>query len=63
MKKQRRTEKLVANLEPLIMSAVLRYIELPEVDMTASEYGRQLIIRDLKEKGLISDDMLISATV
>lgn len=57
MKSQRRTERIVIRVEPLITNALARFILASEGSQ--SEYVRKLIIKDLHERGLLPDGLLM----
>lgn len=54
---QRRSERIVINVEPLIASAYKTMITQLSLG-NPSEYGRKLIIDDLKECGMLTDEMI-----
>lgn len=59
--RQSRSQKVVMYLEPVIHTAFKKaYDADPSVD-TQSEYLRNLVIQDLKGKGLLTDKMIADA--
>lgn len=58
---QRRNKKIAANVEELIYTALQRAINQNGIRIeTESNYVRALIVRDLKARGLLTDEMLES---
>jgi hypothetical protein len=53
--------KIMVNLEPTFNDALNRLIN--QTRESASSYTRRLIIKDLRERGLLTDDMIMDVTV
>jgi hypothetical protein len=53
---QRRDNKLLVYLEPILRTAVTQVVN--KTDQSHSEYIRGLVIADLKERGLLTDRMI-----
>lgn len=55
---QRRSDKIVVHLEPILYKAVESLFN--KEGKTASAFMRDVVIRDLKDRGLLSQEMLES---
>ncbi len=53
---QKRSKVLQVNLEPTIYDLTQELA--PKLDMRMSSYVRSLIVRDLRERGLLTDRMI-----
>ncbi len=58
--KQRRSERVVVNLEPTIAAAFRKLVDIK--GERPPEYGRRLIIEDLKRHDLIDDNIIVKVT-
>lgn len=56
MAQQVRSERLVSRVEPKIFTAI--QITTHALQVSMSDYLRNLAIKDLKERGLLTDSML-----
>lgn len=54
---QRRSKDLQVNLEPVIHQTVVNLSK--RLDTSASNYIRSLIVEDLRNRGLLTDSMLV----
>lgn len=55
-KRQKRDSKLVVNMEAAIYEAL--QVVAKQYDITNSDYGRKVIIEDLKQRGLLPSGIL-----
>ena len=65
MARQRRSERVVVYIEPIINTALLRFVNLSsgtEGDESVSNYVRSLIVNDLQSHGVLTDRMIVEAT-
>lgn len=53
---RKRTEQLVARVEPIIRNALDQH--LTKTGVSASDYIRKLVIDDLRKKGVLPDSLL-----
>lgn len=53
---KKRSEKTIVYLEPVIHTAMTRYVDT--TSDTYSEYMRKLAIKDLRARGLLTEQML-----